>query len=427
MSKSTFARLPGFRDFVPEDLAFREHILNAWRRVAGRYGFLQYDGPPLEPLGLYVEKSGEEILGQLYNFQDKGEREVTLRPEMTPSLARILSERHRSMAKPIRWFSVPQLYRYERQQKGRLREHFQWNVDIVGEEGVGADVEIVAIALDGLRELGLDHEDVCVRVSDRRLLTEVLRAIGVEKDCLPAAFAIIDKLQRSNPDQSLERLRSEAGLDDKAAQSAFELFHQPGLNTVMDQFGDLEGVGTGLERLETYAASLRAMGLGPYLEFDLRIVRGLAYYTGIVFELFDRRGELRAICGGGRYDRLLELVGGDSVPAVGFGMGDVVLGELLRERNLAPENLQRVDYFIVIIGEEHRELALSIGHAQRELGASVLYGLREQPVRKQFQAAGNAGAREVIVLGPEEVSRNCVVIRDMASGEEREAPLDELQ
>jgi histidyl-tRNA synthetase len=169
------------------------------------------------------------------------------------------------------------------------------------------------------------------------------------------------------------------------------------------------------------------MGLGPYLEFDLRIVRGLAYYTGIVFELFDRRGELRAICGGGRYDRLLELVGRDSVPAVGFGMGDVVLGELLRERNLAPESLQRVDYFIVIIGEEHRELALSIGHAQRELGASVLYGLREQSVRKQFQAAGNAGAHKVIVLGPEEISRNCVVIRDMASGEEREAPLGEFQ
>ena len=427
MSKPTFKRLPGFRDFVPEDLDFREYILDGWRRVSRRYGFREYDGPPLELLELYVKKSGEEIVGQLYNFQDKGEREVTLRPEMTPSLARILSERHRSMAKPIRWFSVPQLYRYERQQKGRLREHFQWNVDIVGEEGVGADVEVVAIALDGLRELGLDHEDVCVRVSDRRLLSEVLTAIGVDKSCLPAAFAIIDKLPRSNPDQSLKRFRSEAGLAEKAARSALELFQRPGLEALMDQFGAAEGVGAGLERLETYAASLRAMDLGPYLEFDLRIVRGLAYYTGIVFELFDRRGELRAICGGGRYDHLLELVGGDSVPAVGFGMGDVVLGELLRERNLGPESLQRVDYFIVIIGEEHRELALSIGHAQRELGASVLYGLREQSVRKQFQAAGNAGASKVIVLGPEEISRNCVVIRDMASGEEREAPLGEFQ
>ena len=427
MSRPSLARLPGFRDFVPEDLDFREYILDAWRRVSSRYGFEEYDGPPLEPLGLYVQKSGEEIVGQLYNFKDKGEREVALRPEMTPSLARILGERHRSMAKPIRWFSVPQLYRYERQQKGRLREHYQWNVDVVGEEGVGADVEVVAVALDGLRELGLDHEDVCVRVSDRRLLTEVLAAIGVEESRLPAAFAIIDKLERSKPDHSLERLRSEAGLDDESARSTLELFEQAGLDALEQRFGDLDGVGAGLERLETYASSLRAMSLGPYLEFDLRIVRGLAYYTGIVFELFDRRGELRAICGGGRYDRLLELVGGDSVPAVGFGMGDVVLGALLRERDLAPETTPRVDYFIVIIGEEHRELALSIGHAQREAGASVLYGLREQSVRKQFQAAGSAGALEVIVLGPDEVSRNCAMIRNMASGEEREAPLDELQ
>jgi histidyl-tRNA synthetase len=427
MSKPSFARLPGFRDFVPEDLHLREHILDGWRRVAGRYGFREYDGPPLEPLGLYVQKSGEEIVGQLYNFRDKGDREVALRPEMTPSLARILSERHRSMAKPIRWFSVPQLYRYERQQKGRLREHFQWNVDIVGEEGVGADVEVVAVALDGLREFGLDHEDVCARVSDRRLLTEILKTIGVEESRLPAAFAIIDKLERSSPDHSLDRLGSEAGLGEEAARSALDLFNQPGLDVIKDRFGDVDGVGAGLETLETYAASLRAMGLEPYLEFDLRIVRGLAYYTGIVFELFDRRGELRAICGGGRYDHLLELVGGDPVPAVGFGMGDVVLGTLLRERGLAPESSPQVDYFIVIIGEEHRELALSIAHAQREVGASVLYGLRDQAVRKQFQAAGNAGARAVIVLGPDEVSRNCAVLRDMASGEERETPLEELQ
>lgn len=427
MSKQSFARLPGFRDFLPEELAFREHILSAWRRVSARYGFREYDGPPLELLDLYVEKSGAEIVGQLYHFKDKGDRNVALRPEMTPSLARILGERHRSMAKPIRWFSVPQLFRYERQQKGRLREHFQWNVDVIGEEGVGADIEVIAVALDGLRDLGLGHGDIHARVSDRRLLTAVLLAIGVEDERLPAAFAVIDKIERVSADHSLERLQAEVGLDEARARSTFALFEQGDLDGVRAKFGDLEAVAAGLDRMDEYFASLEAMGLGSFVEFDLRIVRGLAYYTGIVFEIFDREGELRAICGGGRYDRLLELVGGDPLPAVGFGMGDVVLGELLRDRDLAPSAKLQTDYFIVIIGEEHRELALAIAHTQRDRGAGVQYSLREQPVRKQFAAAGNAGAREVIVLGPDEVARECAVLRDMASGEEREVPLRELR
>ncbi len=427
MSKQTFARLPGFRDFLPEELAFREHILGAWRAVSARYGFLEYDGPPLEPLDLYVEKSGEEIVGQLYHFQDKGDRSVALRPEMTPSLARILGERHRSLAKPIRWFSVPQLFRYERQQKGRLREHFQWNVDVIGEEGVGADVEVLAVALDGLRDLGLDHSDVLARVSDRRLLTTVLLAIGIEQERLPTAFAIIDKIERAPADRSLDRLQAEVGLDEGRAHSTLDLLNQGDLDGVKGHFGHLDAVAGELERMEEYFGSLKALGLGSFVKFDLRIVRGLAYYTGIVFEIFDRKGELRAICGGGRYDRLLELVGGDSLPAVGFGMGDVVLGELLRDRNLTPPGAAGVDYFIVIIGEEHRKLAYAIARAQRDRGAAVQYSLREQPVRKQFTAAGNAGARQVIVLGPDEVARECAVVRDMSSGEEREVPLKELQ
>jgi histidyl-tRNA synthetase len=331
------------------------------------------------------------------------------------------------MAKPIRWFSVPQLFRYERQQKGRLREHFQWNVDVIGEEGVGADVEVVAVALDSLRDLGLGHEDVHARVSDRRLLTAVLSAIGVEEERLASAFAIIDKVERAPADLSLDRLQSEAGLDAVGAQTTFELLEQGGLDGVRTRFGHLEEVGVELERIDTYYGSLKAMGLGDFVEFDLRIVRGLAYYTGIVFEIFDRKREFRAVCGGGRYDRLLELVGGDSIPAVGFGMGDVVLGELLRARDLAPPAVREIDYFIVIIGEEHRELALAIAHGQRDRGARVQYALRDQSVRKQFVAAGNAGARQVIVLGPDEVARANAVVRDMATGEEREVPLEELR
>ena len=426
MASSAFSRLPGFRDFAPEDFALRSYIFDAWRRVSRRYGFLEYDGPPLEPLGLYVEKSGEEIVGQLYNFVDKGDRGVSLRPEMTPSLARILGDRSRGMSKPIRWFSIPQLFRYERQQRGRLREHFQLNVDIVGEGSVAADVEIVAVSIDALRELGLTAVDFYARVSDRRLLTAVLNASGIDGEGLQAAFGIVDKMERAPKEKSQQRLVAECGLTEDAADALLTLLDTTGLDQIREHFGEDEAVATALEPLSEYLVMLEAMGLGDYVEVDLRIVRGLAYYTGIVFELFDRKGELRAICGGGRYDRLLEFVGGDPLPAVGFGMGDVVLGELLKDRGLLPEYERAVDYYLVIVGEEERTEALRIATRLRAAGHSVAYGLREQGVGKQMKAAAKEGARQVFIVGPDELARGSVMARDMVAGEEREISLDSL-
>ena len=426
MANSGFSRLPGFRDFPPEDLARRAHVFDAWRRVAVRYGFLEYDGPPLESLDLYVEKSGEEIVGQLYNFVDKGDRAVSLRPEMTPSLARILVERARSLPKPIRWFTMPQLFRYERQQRGRLREHYQWNVDIVGEESVAADAEVLAVAIDALRELGLTAEDFRARVSDRRLLTAVLLSLGVAEERLGAAFALIDKIERMPADVAREKLEGEAGLSGEAVDRLQALLGATDLPALRSAFADDAAVLQALEPLEAYVATLGAMGLGAYVSVDLTIVRGLAYYTGIVFELFDAKGELRAICGGGRYDRLLELVGGDPTPAVGFGMGDVVLGELLSDRGLLPEYRRRVDYFLVAIGEQQRAEALRLAHDLRDKGRSVVYALREQAVRKQFKAAETEGARWVLVLGPDERAKGVVVVRDMEDGTEREVPPADL-
>jgi len=424
--EKSFARLPGFRDFLPEDLAIRNHIFSAWRRVSRRYGVVEYDGPPLEPLDLYVEKSGEEIMGQLYHFVDKGERDVTLRPEMTPTLARVLGERSRAMPKPIRWFTIPQLFRYERQQRGRLKEHFQWNVDVVGEGGVAADVEVVAVAIDGLRELGLDASDFHARVSDRRVLSALLRACGITDESLLVAYAIVDKLERDPAEVTAERLKTECGLDPERAQQVLDLFEIDGLDALAGSFPDNPEVRVSVGEMRAYLDALASMGLSDYVTFDLKIVRGLAYYTGIVFELFDRKGELRAICGGGRYDRLLELVGGEPLPAVGFGMGDPVLTEFLHERGLIPEYRPQVDVYIVTIGAEQRPLALQLAHALRDDGKHVLYALRDQAVKKQFNQAGNAGAREAIVLGPEEVSRGMAVVRDMETGEEREVPLREL-
>ncbi|NJD17913.1 MAG: histidine--tRNA ligase [Gemmatimonadetes bacterium] len=426
MAPQAFSRLPGFRDFPPEDLALRAHIFGAWRRVALRYGFQEYDGPPLECLELYTEKSGDEIVGQLNNFVDKGERAVALRPEMTPSLARILGERSRSLPKPIRWFTMPQLFRYERAQRGRLREHFQWNVDIVGEEGVSADAEVVAVAIDALRELGLGAGDFRARVSDRRLLGTILEALGVPHDGVGAAFALIDKVERMPAEAALEKLRAEAGLDGAAGERLRGLLGRTDPAALAAEFAGHPGVLVARERRERYLATLEAMGLGAFVEVDLTIVRGLAYYTGIVFELFDRKGELRAICGGGRYDRLLELVGGEPLPAVGFGMGDVVLGELLAERGLLPGYRRQVDYFLVPIGEEQRLQALSLAHALRERGRSVVYALREQSVRKQFKAAETEGARRVLVLGPDEAAKGVLVMRDMSDGSEREVRPEDL-
>jgi len=421
-----FAKLPGFRDFPPEDFALRAHIQDAWRRVARRYGFQEYDAPPLESLDLYVEKSGEEIVGQLYNFVDKGDRPVALRPEMTPSLARMLGERSRSLSKPIRWFTMPQLFRYERAQRGRLREHFQWNVDIVGEANVAADAEVLAVAIDGLRELGLTADDFAARVSDRRLLTALLAVIGVKQAKLGAAFSVIDKIERLPEEKADHLLADQAGLDAGQIVTLRELLNGASMNELDETFGGDAAVASELERMRHYLSTLDAMGLGDFVQLDLRIVRGLAYYTGIVFELFDREGELRAICGGGRYDRLLELVGGDPHPAVGFGMGDVVLGELLADRGLVPPYARSVDYFIVPVTPDERPAALRLAHGLRDRGYSVSYGLKEQTVGKQMKTASREGARTVLVLGPEELEKGVVVARDMTSGEQREIPIAEL-
>ena len=424
MAKSKFERLPGFRDFPPEDLAAIRSIFHAWRTVSGRYGFSEYAGPPLEMLDLYVEKSGEEIIRQLYNFADKGQREIALRPEMTPSLARILAGRHRAMAKPIRWFSVPQLFRYERQQRGRLREHFQWNVDIVGEPGVGADVEVLAVALDGLRELGLTEKDIIARVSDRELMTQMFMVLGVLPEKIPTVFAIIDKMERTKVSRSMDRLCDEGRLEREIAEKVIEICYVDEIDALRQKFKESSRVIERLDTLEIYLESLGAMGLGPYVQFDPKIVRGLAYYTGIVFEIFDRDGDLRAICGGGRYDRLLELVGGDPLPAVGFGMGDVVVGELLRIRKLYLSENDKIDLYLVIVGEDQRSLALKIAHNQREKGRTVLYGFRSESMGKQLEAASKTGASQVIILAPEELKRNLVVLKNMETGEQSEMSLE---
>ncbi|MEK6767834.1 MAG: histidine--tRNA ligase [Gemmatimonadota bacterium] len=414
-----FVALPGFRDAFPDALARRRRIFEAWRRVAARYGFEEYDGPPLEPLELYTKKSGEEIIEQLYAFNDKGGRSVALRPEMTPTLARMVSARAPQLKKPIRWFSIPQLFRYERQQRGRLREHFQLNMDIIGEAGPSADAEVIAAAVDVMAELGFGPDDVRVRLSDRRVLGAVLTGeLGVAADELPGVLAALDKYQRA-PEATARALEEALGSTERAraVQHFAESLGEPGPLLT-------SAAATGLNEC---MASLRSMGLGDFVDVDFRIVRGLAYYTGIVFELFDAKRSLRAICGGGRYDDLLKQLGGVDLPCVGFGMGDVVLGELIAERDGAPQAQASVDVFVVAVEDGDRPEALSLAHALRARDVRVEYALKRQAVGKQLELAAARGARHAIIVGSAEREAGEAVVRDLVTKVESRIKLDELR
>jgi histidyl-tRNA synthetase len=413
--------LPGFRDFYPQELAERSHIMNAWRAVVRRYAFVEYDGPPLEPLELYTRKSGEEIVGQLYAFTDKGGREVSLRPEMTPTFARMVTARANALRKPVRWFSMPQLFRYERQQKGRLREHFQLNVDIVGEPDVTADAELLAVAIDIMRELGLGADDVVARVSDRRILHGYLRALGVTEARVPEVYAVVDKLDRQPRDVSAEKLAA-LGLSGEAQERVLRL-PQATLDDVLEALTNPEVRALAADFVR-YTGYLGALGVADFVRFDLSIVRGLAYYTGIVFELFDRTGEFRAICGGGRYDTLLAALGGVDLPALGFGMGDVVLGELLRARGLMRTPAGGVDYWVAGEGEQLLPDVVRVAAALRARGRSVEYALRAQKVDKQRKAAQSSGARRFVVLRGAPPTGEATV-RSFEDGAEETVRLDE--
>lgn len=416
--------LPGFRDFYPEQFAERAYIVGAWRSVLRRYAFVEYDGPPLEPLDLYRKKSGDELVGQLYSFTDKGDREVALRPEMTPTFARMVAAKANSLRKPVRWFSVPQLFRYERQQKGRLREHFQLNADIVGEAAVTADAELVSLALDIMRELGLTAADVKAKVSDRRLLQALLAHAGVAEDQLPAVYAAIDKRGREPVDVSQEKLVAAAGSDSVAAKID-EMLAVQDVSELSTRYGDDPRIAENVDRIREYLSYVQALGFRDWVVVDLSIVRGLAYYTGVVFELFDTAGEFRAICGGGRYDTLLATLGGVDLPALGFGMGDVVLGELLRARGLIPSVAPKTDYWVAGDDESMLPAVMSVASQLRSRDLSVEYALKPQQLARQLKTASTVGARNAVIIKRADYEKGEVTLKDLEAGTEKSLSLAE--
>ena len=401
-------RLPGFRDFYPEPLPHkdvwsadaRQYIFGKWRDVARRYGFREYDGPPLESLELFTTKSGAEIVGQLYNFKDKGDREIALRPEMTPTLARMVAAHERNYKKPIKWFAIPQLFRYERQQKGRLREHFQFNADIFGEQDPAADAELIAMLIDTLRSFGLTAEDFVIRLSSRNAWQEFYEARSQKSEAGTQNaydfFQIIDKLERAPAEESEAKLSA--------------------LGFSLDDVNAFIKSGTPTTELASIIANLSARGMGEFVKVDYQVIRGLAYYTGPVFEAFDRKGEFRAIAGGGRYDNLVKLISGGKVnlPALGFGMGDVVLFELLKARGLLPQFNAGVDVFVMIEDEALRPQSLKLVQDLRAAGKVVEYALTATKPDKQFKRAQELNAKHTM-----KVEADAVRVRDLQTREEK--------
>ncbi len=419
------AALPGFRDFYPDDLALRSHIFATWRAVAARYGFEEYDGPPLEPLDLYTAKSGAEIVGQLYHFVDKGGRQVSLRPEMTPTLARMVAARANGLKKPIRWFSIPQLFRYERQQRGRLREHFQLNCDLIGEPGPLGDAEIIALAVDVMRAFGLGPADVRLRLSDRRALGALLAAAGVPESGLPDAYQAVDKIERMRRDELAAQL-ADVGFGAAQVEALFRIATLRGLDAVTQEARTLGAPARAFAPLTRVVGALEGMGLGEFVEVDCSIVRGLAYYTGTVFELFDAGRSLRAIAGGGRFDTLLQALGGVDLPALGFGMGDVVLAELLKERGLVAARAGAIDVFVASVTEDDLPHILSLAHELRDGGLRVEYALAPHPLGKQLNLADARGAPVAVVIGPDDRARGEVVLKDLVGKTQRAVPRDRV-
>lgn len=389
MSSTSLQCLPGFREFFPDVCAQRNYLFMHWRDVARTYGFVEYEGPVLEPTELYRRKSGDEIVTQLFHFTDAGGREVALRPETTPSLARMAAAKHKELRKPIKWFQIGSCFRSERPQKGRGREFYQFNCDILGEPSIAADADLVAMAVDTMRSLGFREGDFVVRLSDRNVWPDFLEKAGVAAENIADFLQVIDKMEREKPGVTEDSL-AELGTS-RAAVDAF-----------------IAGQGADWAPLQALMADLGARGMSGFVEVDLGIVRGLAYYTGTVFEIFDISKGMRAIAGGGRYDQLCKLIGGSDLPACGFAMGDMVIGNFMKETIHAFRQYQewlvsygKIEAFVIIADEARRADALALVQNLRSGGIATDYSYLPAKVGRQAQLAEQLGARAALTIGSE--------------------------
>ena len=412
----------GTRDFYPEDMRLRNWLFDNFIAASLLHGFEEYDAPVLEHEELYTRKQGEEITKQLYNFHDKGERKVALRPEMTPSLARMVMAKAGSLPMPIKWFSIPQCWRYERTQRGRGREHYQWNVDIWGTTEISADAELISVIVTFFEELGLTSDDIIIRISSRKVLEEVLGSLGVKGDLFAQTCIVVDKMDKLSSEVIKEQL-SELGHSDEVISKIQSVL---GIKDMESLKKSLDKKSSAISELNTLFDLIDSYGMSEWVEFDASIVRGLAYYTGSVFEAHDREGKFRAICGGGRYDNLLSTLGGKDLPATGFGFGDMVIMELLSEKGLIPELISGVDDIVLPLSKDLRDIAVRVAASLRLANRTVDLVLEDKKIKWAFKHAERIGARRLVLLAPDEWSRKMIKVKDLETGEEKEVSLKDL-
>ena len=424
MSKTSIRPVRGTRDFYPEDFRRREWLFDHFRAVAQRFAFEGVDAPVVEHAELFTRKAGEEIVEQLYHFT-LHDRHLALRPEFTPSLARMVTARAGALRLPLRWYSLAQCWRYERMARGRKREHFQWNMDIWGEPSVTAEAELIAAIFELLDDVGLAPGAVKLRVNSRALLEESLQADVLRSR--PEVFAplciAIDKLDKIGEEAVVAMLTDDPGPVQLSLEAARHVVEMLGVRDLKAAARHVPESSPALSELRRLFELLEAYGVADRVLFDASVVRGLAYYTGIVFEAFDAAGTLRAVCGGGRYDHLLETLGGPSIPAVGFGFGDVVLTELLADNDLLPELPRELDDVVYAFGEDQRPAAIAVATRLRHQGRKVELVLGRPKLKRVMGDADRSGAQRVYLLGPDEVDRGLVKVRDLATGEQRDEPI----
>jgi histidyl-tRNA synthetase len=412
----------GTRDFYPEEMRFRNWLFGHFRDVARLFAFEEYDAPVVETEELYIRKAGEEIVQQLYTFADKGGRRLALRGEMTPSLARMVLQRGGSLALPLKWFSLPQCWRYERMTRGRRREHYQWNLDILGVPEVTAEAELLAATVAFFRRVGLGAAQVEIRISSRKLLHAVLAQLGVPEDRFAPVCVLVDKLEKV-PREAIAREMAQLGLDSDLVDRIVALTALQSLDEVGQAIGADH---PGIRELRELFALGQEYGIGDWLRFDASLVRGLAYYTGVVFEAFARDLSLRAICGGGRYDRLLSTFGGKDIPACGLGFGDAVIAELLADKELLPRLSHQVDDVVFPFAAELRPAAMRIAAGLRERGRSVDLILEDRKMKWAYRHADLVGASRIVLLAPDEWAAGRVRVKELKTGAERDLQAGDL-
>ena len=420
-----YKAVKGTRDFYPEDMAIRNWIVDAWRRVSIRNGFVEYDAPIFEYLDLYKAKSGEGIVSELFHLQDRGGRELAIRPEMTPTLARMVAARAQTLPRPIKWFSIPRCCRAEKPQRGRLREFFQWNIDILGSEQVISDAECIFVAADFFQEVGLDAGKVVIRISSRSLLAEMLRIHGFSDEQAQTIYGVLDKRDKVSPDVFEKMIRdvtSDAGQVDMLLELG-QAHGQEGLERANAIVKDDAAGRQRVEELGELFELLDAFGVGEFCEFDMGVVRGLAYYTGTVFEAYGKGGLKRAICGGGRYDHLLKQVGGPPMTGVGYATSDVVIQDLLEELSLLPQLSNEIDFYAMDADDSVYRQMLGIVSQLRRRGLTVQFGYKRQSLGKQLKQAAAGGAKYALIVGTELSERGVVTIKNMKTGRQVERPL----